>query len=317
MLSYYPPVNPYRTHSLSVEEPHNLYIEEVGNPDGLPVVFLHGGPGLGISAQARRFFDPEVYRIILFDQRGCGQSKPHAAIAKNSTQDLVADLEKIRKYLAIEKWVLFGGSWGSTLSLVYAQAHPEAVLGLILRGIFLGRTEDVQWLYGGGGAAQVFSDQWTNFLKVIPPEQRVNLLSAYHSLLNGPDEIAQMIAAKAWATWEAYCATLQPNQQFLKELGDSHATLSVARIENHYFMNHCFLEENQIIENMEKIKDKPGIIVHGRYDMVCKFENAWTLHNHWPGSELNIIRDAGHASCEPGITSALIRATQAMAHRLI
>lgn len=314
MFTLFPAIEPYKTHELAVESPHILYIEEVGNPNGIPILFIHGGPGAGCTPSHRTYFDPEVYRIILFDQRGAGRSKPHASLDNNTTQALVSDIEAIRQYLGIEKWILFGGSWGSTLSLVYAQAHPERVMALILRGIFLVRPEDIHWFYQQG-ASFVYPDYWQDYLQVIPESERDNLVKAYYKRLTGADEIARMSAAKAWSLWEARCATLQPNYNITDAFSDPHMALSLARIECHYFINEGFLKPNQIINDMPKIKHIPGIIVHGRYDMVCPFDNAWALHKAWPLSELKIICSAGHAASEPGITDALIHATNTMGAR--
>lgn len=315
MLTLYPPIKPYHEFMLNVENPHKIYVEESGNPEGIPVLFVHGGPGGGTIEDYRRFFDPSVYHIILFDQRGCGRSTPHMALEGNTTQNLVSDMEEIRQKLNIDKWILFGGSWGSTLSLVYAQTHPDRVLAMILRGIFLNRNHDVQWLINAEGANKIFPDHWEEFLSILPEEQRHNPLIAYYELLTGDDEVSRMSAAKNWSTWEGHCATLEPNKQLIEHMKNPHHALSLARIESHYFINNCFLEPNQIMRNIHLIQHIPGIIVHGRYDIVCTLDNAWTLHKAWANSELNIIRDAGHASSEPGIVDALIRATKSIAQR--
>lgn len=314
MLIPYPDIKPYKTQMLAVDNTHELYIEESGNPDGLPVLFVHGGPGAGCSKQDRCFFDPEKYHIILFDQRGSGRSKPHASLTDNSTQHLVADIEKIREQLGIEQWVLFGGSWGSTLSLVYAETHTERVLGLILRGIFLCRPQDIHWFYQHG-ASLVFPDYWEDFLHPIPAAEQDNLLQAYYQRLTGSNELAKMACAKAWSLWEGHCATLRPNHDVVDTFSDPHLALSLARIEAHYFMHDAFLTDNQILANAGKLEGIPGIIVHGRYDMICPLDNAFALHQIWHDSELHIVRDAGHASREPSIIDALIRATRAMARR--
>lgn len=316
MLTLYPPIHPYHEFTLAVDAPHQLYIEECGNPDGIPILFLHGGPGIGCTEDNRRFFDPNVYRIILFDQRGCGRSTPHMELQKNNTQTLVSDIEKIREYLQIDRWVIFGGSWGSTLGLVYAQTHPSRVLALILRGIFLNRHEDVQWLFGGAGANKIFPENWEEFLSIVPDNLRHNPMVAYYEMLTGEDEVTRMAAAKSWASWEGHCSTLEPNKHVLELMKNPHTALGLAKIECHYFMNNCFLEPNQILRNIGQIQEIPGIIVHGRYDIVCALDNAWELNKAWPNSELNIIRDAGHSSCEPGIIDALVRATKTISHRL-
>lgn len=312
----YPDIKPYKTQHLAVDSLHQIYVEESGSPDGLPVLFVHGGPGAGCSKHDRRFFDPDKYRIILFDQRGSGQSTPHAELEGNTTQLLVADMETIRQTLGIEKWVLFGGSWGSTLSLVYAETHPERVLGLILRGIFLCRDEEIHWFYQEG-ASRVFPDYWEDYLHPIPEAERHNMLAAYYERLTSANELAMMGAAKAWSLWEGRCATLRPNHDVVDHFSDPHLALSLARIEAHYFMHHAFLEDNQILRDAGKLEGIPGFIVHGRYDMICPLENAHALYKLWPDAELDIIRDAGHSSREPGIVDALIRATETMALRLL
>jgi proline iminopeptidase len=308
----YPAIKPYKSASLAVGNGHVLYIEESGDPDGLPVLFVHGGPGSGASGEDRRFFDPEKYRIILFDQRGAGRSTPHAELAHNTTQDLVEDIERIRKYFAIEQWVLFGGSWGSTLSLLYAQEHPKRVLGMILRGIFLARSRDLSWFYQYG-ASQVFPDYWADFIDPIPQGERGDMISAYYRLLTGDNELAKMNAAKHWSTWEGRCATLKPNPNIVNAFANAHLALPLARIEAHYFINNCFVNENQIVDNMEALFDIPAVIIHGRYDMVCALDNAICLKRAWPEAKLQIVRDAGHASRDPGNLDALVRATDEMA----
>jgi proline iminopeptidase len=311
MLLLYPDIKPYAEHRLAVSEPHDLYLEESGIPDGIPVLFVHGGPGGGCSPQGRRYFDPEKYRIILFDQRGAGRSTPHACLQDNNTQTLVDDIEVIRKHLGIDKWILFGGSWGTTLSLVYAQAFPERVMGLILRGVFLFRQRDINWFYQEG-ASRIFPDYWEDYCHPIPENERGNYVAAYHKLLHGDNELARMGAAKAWSLWEAHCATMRPNHDVIEAFSDPHTATALALIEAHYCMNNGFLEENQILENTDKLKGIPGMIVHGRYDMICPLENAVALRRRWHDSELHIIRDAGHSSTEPGIIDGLIRATRDM-----
>lgn len=314
MLTLYPDIKPYTHYHLAVDDIHSLYVEECGNPSGLPVLFVHGGPGSGCNSKSRCYFDPEHYRIILFDQRGAGRSVPHAELKNNTTPLLVSDIEKIREHLGLEQWLLFGGSWGSTLSLLYAQQYPERVMGLILRGIFLSREQDVQWFYQQG-ASQIFPDYWKDFIYPIAKNKRDNLIAAYYELLTGNNELARMAAAKAWSVWEGRCATLRPSQNVVEYFSDPHFALAMARIEAHYFVNQAFIDQNQIINNANKLADIPGIIVHGRYDMVCTLNNAVTLHDVWPASELHIIRDAGHAASEPNVTDALVRATQDMLHR--
>jgi len=314
MLIHYPDIKPYKTHRLAVDDLHTLYIEECGSPDGIPAIVVHGGPGGGCSKADRCFFDPEKYRIIVFDQRGAGRSTPHAELKDNTTDHLVADLERIRDALNVEQWILFGGSWGSTLALIYAQTHSERVLGLVLRGVFLCRQQDFDWLYQSG-ASRIFPDYWEDFLRPIPESERGNMMAAYYQRLTGSNELAKMAAAKAWSLWEGRCATLRPSAKVMESFADPHKAVSLSRIEAHYFVNGGFIEENQILLNADKLEGIPGIIVHGRYDMVCTIDNAHSLHRRWADSELHIVRDAGHSSSEPGIVDALIRATRDMSQR--
>jgi proline iminopeptidase len=315
MLTLYPPIKPYAVHQLTVDAIHQVYVEECGNPKGLPVVFIHGGPGMGCDADHRRFFDPSLYRIILFDQRGCGRSTPYAELENNTTALLVSDMEMIRAQLHIDKWVLFGGSWGSTLALVYAETYPHHVLSMVLRGIFLCRPKDITWFYEENGVSRLFPDYWAAFAGHLPIEERQAMLKNYYRRLIGQDEVARMAAAKAWSIWEGCCATLQPNPQIVDHFSNPHIALSLARIEAHYFINDSFLTPNQILNNADQLKGIPGVIIHGRYDVVCPLDQAYELHQSWPGSELNIIRDAGHAACELGITNALIMATNHIAEK--
>jgi proline iminopeptidase len=315
MSDLYPDILPYTTHRLAVGDGHELHVEECGRVDGLPVVFLHGGPGGGCEPWHRRFFDPERYRIVLFDQRGCGQSTPHASLEENTTWDLVADMERIREVLGIERWVLFGGSWGSTLALAYAQTHPERVMAMVLRGIFLCRPQEIRWFYQQG-ASRIFPDYWSEFEAVIPSHERHDMLAAYHRLLTGDNEIKRMAAAKAWSVWEGRTATLLPNPAVVEHFGDPRVALSMARIECHYFMHDAFLRPNQLLDDAYRLEGIPGIIVHGRYDLICPLENAWELHRSWPGSELQVIADAGHSAGEPGIARALVAATNRLADQL-
>lgn len=312
MRPLFPEISPYNEFHLDVDDTHKLYIEECGSPDGLPVLFVHGGPGAGCEAWHRQFFDPEVYRVILFDQRGAGRSKPHASLENNTTQDLVADMEQIREHLGIDQWLLFGGSWGSTLSLVYAQTHRQRVSGLILRGIFLCRPSEIEWFYQQG-ANRIFPDYWQSFIEHIPENERDDLVRAHYKRLVGDDEIARMASAKAWSIWEGRTSNLHQKKSVVDFFGSAHTALSLARIESHYFVNSSFLQDNQILKNMDKLNDIPGIIVQGRYDIVCPMDSAWQLHQAWPESALEIIPDAGHSASEPGITDALVRATVTMA----
>lgn len=315
MQGFYPEIQPYVRHTVAVDAVHRIHVEESGNPQGIPVVFLHGGPGAGCEPFQRRFFDPRRYRIVLFDQRGCGKSTPHAELADNTTQDLVADIERIRIHLGIERWLVFGGSWGSTLGLVYAETHPERVLGLVLRGIFLCRPRDIHWFYQDG-ASFVFPDYWQDYLAPIPPAERGDMVAAYYARLTGDDEITRMAAAKAWSLWEGRTATLLPRQSVIDHFANPFTALSLARIECHYFIHDSFLQPEQIFAQAERLKGIPGVIVHGRYDVVCPVEQAFALHQAWPEAQLDIIADAGHSATEPGIVDALIRATDSFAERL-
>jgi proline iminopeptidase len=315
MLTLYPPIHPYAEYQFAVQSPHVLHVEESGNPKGLPVIFVHGGPGAGTRPDHRRFFDPTIYRIILFDQRGAGRSTPHACIEHNTTHALVADMEAIRAHLNIDRWIVFGGSWGATLSLVYSQTHPERVLGMILRSIFLGREQDINWFARPGGASLVYPDHWEDLIESIPHTDQHDLLKAYYHRLTGPNEIAGMNAAKAWTLWESRCLMLDPENSAQPFEIDPFIALSLARLECHYMVHGCFLKPNQILENIMQIHHLPAIIIHGRYDMVCPMEQAWTLHRAWPQSTLHIIRAAGHVSSEPGITDALIHATKTFGSR--
>ncbi|MCP4186179.1 MAG: prolyl aminopeptidase [Gammaproteobacteria bacterium] len=301
----FPAIQPGKTWQFPVSDKHTLYLEECGNQDGIPVVFLHGGPGGSCEPGHRRFFNPERYRIILFDQRGSGKSKPHASLEDNTTADLVEDLEKIRQFLNIDRWVVFGGSWGSTLSLLYAQTHPQRVLGLILRGIFLARDADVKWFYQGG-AARIFPEAWRHFLEPIPENEHDDLITAYYKRLTSDNEIVRMGAAKAWSIWEGSAATLKPDKRIVNHFSDPHIALSIARIECHYFHHSSFLRPNQILEDMHRIKHIPGFIVHGRYDMICPIEQAILLSQNWSEKRLRIIDNAGHAAIEPDISKALV-----------
>ncbi len=314
MLMLYPEVKPYNKFRLKVSDLHEIYVEECGNPQGIPVIVVHGGPGAGCDANMRRFFDTTHYRIVLFDQRGAGRSSPHAELEQNTTGDLIDDMEAIRTRLGIEQWVLFGGSWGSTLSLAYAQKHSRRVLGLILRGIFLCRDQDLHWFYQDG-ASHVFPDYWEDYQRLIPVIERDDYIAAYHRRLVGSDDVLRMAAAKAWSVWEARCATLRPNHDVVEHFADPHVAMSLARIEAHYFVNHIFLEPNQLLRDAGKLSGLPGTIVHGRYDMVCPLDNAVELHRAWLDSHLEIVRDAGHSALEPGIVDALVRATRDMANR--
>lgn len=314
MLTLYPEVKPYNKFRLQVSERHEIYVEECGNPHGIPVLVVHGGPGAGCDATMRRFFDTTHYRIILFDQRGSGRSLPHAELEENTTQHLIGDMEAIRQCLDVESWVLFGGSWGSTLSLAYAETHSDRVLAMILRGIFLCRDQDLKWFYQDG-ASHVFPDYWKDYVRLIPEGERNDFMAAYYKRLTGCDDVMRMATAKAWSTWEARCATLRPNHDVVEHFADPHVAMSMARIECHYFVNNIFMRPNQLLAEASKLANIPGIIVHGRYDIVCPLDNAFALHESWPESKLEIVRDAGHSALEPGIIDALVRATQEMGYR--
>ncbi len=315
MLPLFPDIKPYKVHELAVQEPHRLYVEESGNPDGIPVLFVHGGPGIGADPKSRCYFDPEHYRIIVFDQRGAGRSTPHACLEHNHTGALMSDMEQIREELGVSQWMLFGGSWGSTLSLAYAQTYPEYVLGLVLRGIFLCRQRDLNWFYRDG-ASRVFPDYWQEFVDGAPDCADGDYIGAYYRALTDDNELARMAAAKSWSAWEAQCATLRPHPEVLEHMTEAHTALSLARIESHFFVNSGFLEGDQLLHNAGRLDGIPGIIVHGRYDMICPLDNALALHEAWPDSDLHIVRDAGHAASEPGIVDALVHATDEMAKRL-
>jgi len=312
----YPPIQCNRSFHLPVGSTHQLYVEESGSSDGLPVVFLHGGPGASCEPIHRRFFNPERYRIILFDQRGSGKSRPHASLQENTTSDLIDDLETIRQHLKIDRWVLFGGSWGSTLALLYAQAFPERVMGLVLRGIFLARVQDIGWFYQRGGASRLFPDAWQKFIEPIPEGERDDMVAAYARRLTGENELERMAAAKAWSAWEGSTATLRPSDSLLEYFADPHVAFSIARIEAHYFVNHCFIEQDQVLRDMPRINHLPGFIVHGRYDAICPIDQAFELHQRWPGSELKVIGDAGHAASEPDTARALVACCDELLHML-
>ena len=314
MLPLYPEIKPYTRHRLDVNDVHQLYIDESGTPDGIPVLFVHSGPGSGCEFDSRCFFNPEKYRIILFDQRGAGRSKPHADLSDNNTQALVADMEKIREFLGIEKWMLFGGGFGSMLSLVYAETHSDAVLALVMRGIFLGRKSDVNWIYQEG-VSRFYPDHWEDYIAPISKEEQRDFIQAYKKRIEGADELASMAAAKVWSRWESHCSTMHPNTRLIKHFINPSRAMARSKIGLHYYANDCFLAENQIMDNAGAISDIPGIIVHGRYDMLCPLEHAFKLHEVWPISQLFIVREAGHSATEPALIDALIRATRDMSLR--
>lgn len=310
MREFFPKIEPFNKGMLKVSDIHTLYWEECGNPQGRPVVFLHGGPGGGISPDYRRFFDPETYRVVLFDQRGSGQSIPCAEIRENTTWDLVNDIETIRTMLNIDKWVVFGGSWGSTLALSYAIIHPDKVKALVLRGIFLCRPSEIKWFYQEG-ASQLFPDVWDEYLKPIPESERNDLVNAYYKRLTHENADIRLQAAKAWSKWEAATSRLIIDQNAINDFDDPEFALSFARIECHYFTNNAFFKtDNWIIENIDRIRHIPASIVQGRYDVVCPMRSAWDLRKAWPEAEFTVVPDAGHAAAEPGNRSALIDATE-------
>jgi proline iminopeptidase len=315
MKDLYPEVLPYRAEHFSVDQTHTLYVEEVGTSAGIPALFLHGGPGAGCESYHRRFFDPQRYRVILFDQRGAGRSTPHASLQDNTTWDLVEDIEKLRRHLGIDQWLVFGGSWGSTLALAYAETHPERVSALVLRGIFLCRPQEIQWFYQVG-ANRLFPDYWEDFAAPVAPAQRADMLAAYHRLLTGDDELRRLAAAKAWSVWEGRTATLLPDVNVAAHFARPHVALSMARIECHFFVNDAFLKPDQLLADADRLAGIPGVIVHGRYDVICPLESAWALHAAWSASELSIIADAGHSAAEAGTRRRLIEATDQFADRL-
>ena len=312
MHEYYPEIEPYRDFFLSVDDTHNIYVEECGNPEGQPVIFLHGGPGGGCSSNNRRFFDPSQYRIILFDQRGCGRSTPFGSLKDNTTQHLIEDMESIRRKLGIERWHVFGGSWGSTLALVYAQAYADKVISLVLRGIFLARTEDATWTFAGGGAAKIFPDYWAEYKQAYSaPDTQISIQVAY-DILTGEDQQAATKLAKAWTTWEMRCCTLKPDADFVAAVTNDKNCWTLARHEAHFMIHDCFLTEHQILDNCYKISTIPTTIVHGRYDIICPLENAWALKQQLPNALLVVSEASGHTSVEVNTKHHLINATNAM-----
>ncbi len=309
----YPAREPFRRHMLEVGDGHTLYVEEVGNPDGFPVVVLHGGPGGGCSPAMRRFFDPEKYRVVLFDQRGCGRSRPHAETRANTTWHLVRDIEHIRAALGIDRWIVFGGSWGATLALVYAQAHPERVAWVVLRGVFLATKAELDWFYGGGAGA-FWPDLWEAFSGSVPAEERGDMIAAYHRRLFSGKHAEERQFALKWAVWENALASIESDGAVADPPADY--ALAFSKIENHYFSHGAFLgETHQILDNMARIARVPGTIVQGRYDMICPPVSAWKLHRAWPASELLFVGRAGHAVSEPGIAAELVRVMDRLARQ--
>ena len=309
----FPPVEPYEQGTLDVGDGQQLYWEVSGNPAGKPAVFLHGGPGGGVAPTQRRFFDPDAYRIVLFDQRGCGKSRPHVAdgadLSVNTTDHLIADIERLRTHLEVERWLVFGGSWGSTLALAYSQRHPDRVTELVLRGIFLLRRSEIDWYYNGG-AGQMFPDLWEGFTApLVAAEPGEHPVDTYRRLLHSPDPDVALEAAIAWSSWEGATSTLLPHPDRVAETSEPRFALAFARIENHYFFHRGFFEDGRLLRDAHLLSDIPGVIVQGRYDVVCPARSAWDLHRAWPESDLRIVDDAGHAATEPGIVHELVEAT--------
>ncbi len=311
----YPPIEPITSGFLAVDTGHELYWEVCGNPRGIPALFLHGGPGGGCSATSRRFFDPSRYRIILFDQRGCGRSTPAGSLESNTTADLIDDIERLRKLLNIERWLLFGGSWGATLALVYAQQYPQRVSAMVLRAVFTARQSELDWLYGsnGRGVANIFPEAWARFVAFIPQAERADLIAGYYARLTSGDATIEAAAARAWCVWEDAISTFLPSPL----VSDETALRSLARIEAHYFVHRAFMDEGQLVANANRLLGIPCVIVQGRYDAVTPPITAWDLHRAWPNSTLHIVPDAGHASSDPGMTRALIAATDSLGEGLI
>lgn len=315
MKELYSPIEPYQTGMLQVSGLHQIYFEVSGNPEGKPVVVLHGGPGGGSQPFYRQYFDPTQWRIVVFDQRGCGKSVPHAELRENTTWDLVKDIEKLRSHLGIEQWVVFGGSWGSTLSLAYSQTYPERCLGLILRGIFMLRPKELHWFYQEG-ASYIFPDAWEEYLRPIPPEERSDLLNAYYRRLTSLDLEVRLDAARAWSVWEASTSRLLQDPDLMARFGVDEFADAFARIECHYFVNKGFFEpEDQLLRQCDRIRHIPAVIIQGRYDIVCPMISAWELHQAWPEAKFIVVPDAGHSMTEPGIRGALISATDQFAAR--
>lgn len=313
MRELYPPRQPYNEGKLKVSDLHTIHFEESGNPEGKPIVLLHGGPGGGCPPFYRQYFDPKKWRLVMFDQRGCGKSKPHAELQENTTWDLVNDIEKLREYLNIQQWVVFGGSWGSTLSLAYSQTHPDRCKGLILRGIFMLRQKEIRWFYQEG-ASCIFPDAWEEYLKPIPINERDDLLTAYYQRLTSPDAQIRLEAARAWSIWEGSTSKLFPDLDLKQSFGIDAFAEAFARIECHYFINKGFIDpEDKLLLNIDRIRKIPAVIIQGRYDVVCPMISAWELHRAWPEAEFIVVADAGHSMSEPGIRTCLMEATDKFA----
>ena len=304
----YPPIEPYESGMMTLDATHSMYWEQSGHPAGIPVLFLHGGPGAGATSVHRRFFDPGSYRIVVFDQRGAGRSVPRGDLSNNTTAHLIEDIERLRVRLGISKFMLFGGSWGSTLAIAYAQAYPENCLGLVVRGIFLGRPSEVNWfLYGLRG---VFPDVWRDFVSILSENERDDILKNYHRRLLDPDPVIHLPAARAWSRYEGACSTLHPSPETVAAFGEDPIAFALARIETHYFSNDNFLSDNALLNDMHRIQGLPSLIIQGRYDMICPMVTADELHRAWPSSEMVIVPDAGHSAMDPGVREALVRATE-------
>jgi proline iminopeptidase len=309
----YPHIEPHRSGAISLDDTHEMYWEESGNPDGIPVVFLHGGPGAGTIPAHRRFFDPDAYRIVIYDQRGAGRSTPLGELRDNTTSHLIADMETLRGRLGIGKWLLFGGSWGSTLSIAYAETHPENCLGLILRGIFLGREQELDWFLDG--CRTVFPEAWGRLVEPLSDEEKKDVLGAYHRVLTQGTAEEKLRAARAWSRYEGSCSTLMPSPETVAAFGQDNMALGLARIESHYFINQLFMPKNSLLDNIDRIREIPGVIIQGRYDMVCPIVTADELHRRWPEAEYHVVPDAGHSAMDPGVRRALIRATERFKER--
>ena len=304
----YPPIEPYVSAMLKLDATHSMYWEQSGNPEGIPVLFLHGGPGAGATSVHRRFFDPSFYRIVIFDQRGAGRSIPHGNLSDNTTAHLIEDIERLRHLLGISKFLLFGGSWGSTLAIAYAQSYPENCLGLVIRGIFLGRASEIHWfLYG---LKRVFPEAWRTFVSVLPENERVDILENFRRRLLDPDPSVYLPAARAWSRYEGACSTLHPSRETVAAFSNDSTAVALARIETHYFSNGNFMPDNALLENIEKCSGLPCLIIQGRYDMICPISTADELHRAWPSSEIKIIPNAGHSAMDPGVREALVQATE-------
>lgn len=316
MRSLYPPIEPYESGTIDVGDGHSVYYERVGTLGTKPAIFLHGGPGGGISPEHRRLFDPDLYDVLLFDQRGCGKSTPHGRLEANTTWHLVSDIERLRAIMGVDKWLVFGGSWGSTLALAYAETHPERVSELVLRGIYTCTKPELDWFYQFG-VSEMFPDKWERFTALIPEAERGDMLAAYHRRLTGPDPELQIAAARAWSLFEGETVTLLPDPELTAQHGDPHYALVFARLETHYFVNRCWLEPDQLIRDAGRLRSIPGTIIHGRYDMPCPAHYAFALHKAWPEADFHLVEGAGHAFSEPGILDQLIHATDRYAGKII